>query len=409
MILWKTAWKNICNTLALNIITVLQMVATMIITVILISSILLRYQYYSPMKDYFQANGIYGIFPLYAMKNQENGINVDNWLDDDGLKAELDGAQEVIGSAFTYCTLPDGSSINSYAYTDNLIDHFTPRLESGRWLSTSNNTNQLEVVISQNDFGWKVGDIIELSFFHAAGITNYEFCVVGILEEDAKIPSGMTNSKTIDFMHFYQTYSFHIEETPVVLMNLEALKGLHDGPDILRAMTASYIVTYPNNYTEDQLNVERSKLAEYGSAVTILLSEMQDNNRHYLYRQMYDLLPVILVLLVLTGVGCISSGALTTRSRLHDYAIYYVTGLQWKQCIRINLIQSSICGGFSAVTSIIILKTIQYTNLSNYCRVIWSPQVFIGIMVIFIIYLLISTLMPIIIIGRSTPKQILAK
>ncbi|MBR3417325.1 MAG: ABC transporter permease [Oscillospiraceae bacterium] len=405
--LFRTALKNIRNGLLLNVVAALQMMAAMVITAVLISTILIRFQYYTPMKEYFSANGIYGIFPGMSGKNIQEGMKMDNLLlDDDRLKAELDKPSEVIGSAYTFCFLPNGEGVSSFAYTDNLVQHYTPELSSGRWLSAADDTQSLEVVVSNNKYNWKVGDEITLSFFGAA---DYKFQIVGMLQENAKIPSGYTNHPDdINYMQFYQTYSFEIEEQPVLLMNLEILKKLHDGPDILRAMTASYIVTYPPNYPEEKLDTERAKLTSFGSAVTIPLSEMQENNIRYLYRQAYDQLPIIIVLLVLTCVSCISSSAITTRRRLRDYSIYYVCGLKWRQCVYVNLIQSLLCGTVSYIASVTALKLIG-TSLFHQYRVIWSWYTIGGMGVVLVVYVIASLIMPLMIIGNNTPKQILSR
>lgn len=217
-------------------------------------------------------------------------MNVNNFLDDDGLKAELYGAEEVVGTACTMCYWENGS-VNTYSYTDNLIACFSPELDEGRWLNTSDKTDELEIVISQNEYGWKTGDLVNLSFSHQYGITSYSFRVVGVLKENAKIPRGYTNYSEINFTQFYRTYSYEIEECPMILMNLEDLKGLHDGPDILRAITAGCIITFSTDISEEQLEQSCCKLSSLGSVVIVPLKTMRENNLGYLYRQMYDLLP----------------------------------------------------------------------------------------------------------------------
>lgn len=405
----KTALKNIRKSIPLTLLTCLQMIAAMIVTAVMISSILLRYRYYAPLKDYYTANGIYGMFIPYAIKDIEHGMNVYNWLDDDKLRAELDNPIDIVGVGKTYCELANGDPMESFAYTDNLIRCFQPDLSEGRWLSPADRVKTPECVISQNPYGWKVGDDIELEFFHHMGPVSYRFHVVGMLKDDVKIPGGMENNNNdINFMQFYRTFSYEIEEHPMVLMNLDTLKQLHDGPDILRAMTAGFIITYPDDVSQEQLRAECRKLASFCSPVSVQLSEIQPNNLRYLYRQVYDQLPIIIVLLVLTIVSCISSSAITTRSRLRDYAVFYVCGLRWKQCILINFMQSLLCGGISFLVSLLTLQLFQESDLLSKFKVVWSQFTVGGIAVIFAVYVLASLLMPLIIIGHNTPKEILS-
>lgn len=413
MIFFKTAVKNIFSELTLHIITILQMAAAMIITLILISSILIRYQYYTPLKEYFQSNGIYGIFAIHANSHlNEEQIKYSYLLNSDELLNELDGALEIIGCNNAICDPADETAgvFENYTYTDNLIENFTPELSEGRWLNTSDNANTLEVVISENNFGWDVGDTVPLMFWDYPNNTYYDAVVVGKLKENTKIPGGVSgNSDGITFMNFFRTYSLAIEEHPMAIMSSEYIERLSDGKYEHQGVFSSFIVTYPDNYTEEQLEKEQAKLASLGCALSIPLREMDKNSMKYLYAQMYNLFPIVIVLMVLTAVGCISSSALTTRRRLRDYAIYYVNGLQWKQCVYINFLQSLLCGIVSILISGIALICIKFTALSEYVHIIWGWQLLAGIAAVFIIYICVSLLMPLLIIGHNTPKQILTK
>lgn len=48
-----------------------------------------------------------------------------------------------------------------------------------------------------------------------------------------------------------------------------------------------------------------------------------------------------------------------------------------------------------------------YTPLSEYFRIVWSPHIYIGAFAILLMYIAFLLIMPLLIIGRSTPKQIL--
>lgn len=413
MILWKTAIKNMFSELTLHIITILQMASAMVITGVLISSILIRYQCYTPLKEYFQSNGIYAIFDTIAQTNLgEDELLYDYYLNSTELKKELNDAKEIIGCSQVLCNALDEKCANheNYAYTDNLIQSFTPEISEGRWLNTSDKAQRLEVVISENGYDWEVGDIITLEFFDYPNCNYYDAVVVGKLSENAKIPGGKDNQyENINFRNFYRTYSYKIEEVPIILMSSEYLETLQKSFGIHQGIYSSCIITYPEDYTKEQLKSEQAKLANLGCVISMSLHEMDLNSVKYLYAQMYNLFPIILVLMVLTAVGCISSSALTTRRRLRDYAIYYVNGLQWKQCIYINILQSILSGTLSILISFFVLIGIRFTELSKYVYIIWNWQVFTGIAVVFILYIGISLIMPLLIIGHNTPKKILTK
>lgn len=55
-----------------------------------------------------------------------------------------------------------------------------------------------------------------------------------------------------------------------------------------------------------------------------------------------------------------------------------------------------------------LLKISEYTPLSEYFRIVWCPHIYIGAFAILLMYIAVSLIMPLLIIGRSTLKQILA-
>jgi phosphatidylserine synthase len=64
---------------------------------------------------------------------------------------------------------------------------------------------------------------------------------------------------------------------------------------------------------------------------------------------------------------------------------------------------------FSTVIAILFLISIPYTSFADNIRIIWSNYIVISFIALIVIQLFISMLMPTIIIGKNTPKQILTR
>lgn len=84
--------------------------------------------------------------------------------------------------------------------------------------------------------------------------------------------------------------------------------------------------------------------------------------------------------LILTLVGALSTSALSAKRQLKNYAVYYICGLKWKQCATVNFWSSVIEFGI--------------------CQ-------FLGCLVIMAVYVLLSLIRPLNIIGNNTPNQVL--
>ncbi len=401
--IFRTVRKNIRKELLLNLLTCLQLAAAMTAVVIMISAFSLRYRYYSALKDELNSKGIYSIFSLGQM------LNNNEFLDDQGVLSKLSGAKRIIGTAepFACRTVQHEHDTRILAYTDNLVTAYQPKLLSGKWLSSAAEAEMQEIVVQQNSFGWKTGDEIEIEFYCQDGsMRRYPFRVSGVFKSETKLPGGAgTDLQNLNYSYFYETCDHLAPGRTLLIANLETLKRLDS--EIVIGMTGSSLISFADDITDEQLEENQNILLESGAYTAESLQRLQPGNRRYLLRQLYDQFPVILVLLILTCVSCMSSSALTTRSRLRDYAVFYVCGLRWKQCVRLSLMQALLCCVVSFCAAAVILNTIRVTPLADRFYVAWSAESILGIGVISVVYLIASMLMPLHLIGHNTPKQIL--
>ena len=210
MILFKSACKNIRHNFFVHVVIVLQMIATIVITMIMVSSILIRYQYYTPFKEFFQSKGFYCIFSEFANGDLENWRYYNQntaseeeqyhyfmesmdkiYMDGSEMQNYFDDAKS-IAACHTVLAYPADESQNcrSISYSDSIIENYAPALSDGRWLHTSADATELEVVISENDYGWKVGDTIPINYSQYPNGLSTTVKVVGILKDGVKIPGS---------------------------------------------------------------------------------------------------------------------------------------------------------------------------------------------------------------------------
>lgn len=412
MALLKTALNNLKKGWVMNLLIVLEMTAAIVVFAVMISSILIRYAYYSPFKDVLNSKGICA--DLYIKNTTGNKIN---FVHDDGFKELLNGAEKIISTNITYIDGGSQSENNisgTYcrAYNDEAIKRFAPRLKSGRWLNTSDKTDVIEIVVSDNPYGWKLGDRFELYFSVLSNTSNlYPFTVevVGELEKGANVfgYSADYNDESI-FGLWFSPFDYEYEEEPLMLFSSEYL----DKYDIAQSAGGTYIFSYDDSVSDENIRKDRTTLSKTGdmnSFAYFSFETVNENSLTYLYMQVYKLLPIIIVILILTFISSISSTALYTRERLRDYSIFYICGLWWNQCAWINLIQSAIISVIAIVSAFTGMFIIGQTSLRDTMTVIWSGPMVLGAMGIAVIYILVSMIMPAVIIRGSTPKEILTR
>ncbi len=416
--LFKTALLNLKKRLAMNILIIFEMTAAMIVFAVMISSILIRYTYYEPLKDIFESNGYFGLLRFeYENKEKNNlvhGAELGEYIGD---------PEKVISvSELFICWDSSGNTEPSRsacrAYSDEAIRRFPPKLKKGRWLNISDKAEKIEAVISENPFGWEVGDTLELCFY-GPGDLYFPVEIVGELEEDAKI-FGLSArfDKEHDFNLCYCVYDYDYEEVPLMLFSSEYIDTVEvpldvDPPaEITQWPCGVHLFVYDGDTNPEILKEGQRMLGEMaaiGSAYTESFETLEPNSRKYLYMQVYNLLPIIISILILTFVSSISSTAISTRERLRDYSIFYITGLRWNQCVWINMIQSAVVSAISLALAFAGMAVIGFTPLGETVTIIWSGWIFLAAIGLAILYMLVSMLMPALIIRKSSPKEILTK
>lgn len=412
MALLKTAFNNFKKGWIMNLLIVLEMTTAVVVFAVMISSILIRYAYYSPFKDVLDSKGFCA--DLYITNMMEDKIN---FVHDDGFKELLSGTRTIISTNITYIDGGPQSENNisgTYCrtYNDEAIRRFAPKLKSGRWLNTSDKADVIEIVVSDNPYGWKVGDRFELYFSVLSNtyeLYPYTVEIVGELEKGTNVFGyrAVYADESI-FGLWFSSFDYEYEEQPLMLFSSEYL----DKYDIAQSAGGTYIFSYDDSVSDEDIKNDRKTLSKTGDMNSFVYSQLEtvkENSLTYLYMQVYNLLPIIIVILILTFVSSISSTALSTRERLRDYSIFYISGLRWNQCVWINLIQSAIISVISLVLAFVGMFITGLTPFGDTMTVIWSGWIAFGAFGLAVIYMLVSMLMPAVIIRRSTPKEILTR
>ena len=133
---------------------------------------------------------------------------------------------------------------------------------------------------------------------------------------------------------------------------------------------------------------------------------MKANSRNYIFSQIYTLFPILICILILTLISAVSISALSAKNQLKNYAVYYICGLKWKQCVMINFYSSLVSVIFSFIMSIIPIFVMKLTGAGE-TVIDFGIWQFISCVLIMLLYIILSLILPISIIGKNTPNQIL--
>lgn len=421
MILLKTAWNDFRKNIVMNIFIILQVAVSLVITAVTISTISIRSQYYTPFKDLFTSNGIFLKFTS-SPNFDSSQMNIYDYLDKQDILDECPNADHVYScyNIFGYVdSFDNGENYFFQSYDDEWIEKYQPELAEGRWLTSETDSNQIEIVVSENDYGVNIGDVLSFTGLNYPDEVSFTGKVVGIFKDNAKIMGGNiydNGSLEMDFNSVYYPFNHEIEGQIAILASHTAIQNItsdfelmFDTDYVIQPIISSMIITYPDNVSLAQIEADKNNLLQYGSANSITLDELNDNSISYLLEKAEMFFPIIIILFILASVSSISSSALITRKNLKNYALYYVNGLQWKHCSIVNLLHSIISLALSAAAALTVLFVIPHTAFADSVKIIWSWYIIIAIAVLILLQLIVSMIMPVIIIGKSTPKEILTK
>lgn len=421
MILLKTAWNEFKKNIIMNIFIVLQVAVSIVITAVMISTISIRSQYYTPFKDIFTSNGIFLKFTS-SPNFDTSQMNIYDFLDNDNILSECPDADHVYSCHSMFGTVDSFDNGENYflqSYDDEWIEKYQPELAEGRWLTSTAASNQIEIVVSENDYGVNIGDVLSFTGYNYPDETNFTGKVVGIFKDNAKIVGGNlydNGSPNMNFNSVYYPFNHEIEGQIVILASHTAIQNITNDSELMfdtdyvvQPIISSVIITYPDDVCKEIIESDKEKLLQYGFANSITLDELNKNSIKYLLEKAEMFFPIIIILFILASVSSISRSALIARKNLRNYALYYVSGLQWKHCSIVNLLHSIISLILSVVVGLVVLFVIPYTEFADSIKIIWSRYVIFAFAILILLQLIISMIMPIIIIGKNTPKQILTK
>lgn len=243
----KYALKEFIRNIKFNVFIIVQLAFVFAMIVFMISSVQQNLKYYLPLKNVLNRDGICLVTSMdvslsgkFLNDNKEDDVlKYSNYFDEIFyasqlfVKGEL-SESEIAKSEEDFNYIPESDNqyeANAYAYYKNVTDFYTPVMVDGEWLSEvenySDEENVLHAVITENDYGLKVGDVYTQGLFvNDSGYKNFKIKIIGVMKSGTR-SFGMINdydSRTkLTAKDMYKNYSTEQEGVPLVLFSTEEL------------------------------------------------------------------------------------------------------------------------------------------------------------------------------------------
>ena len=395
--LFKLGARNLKHNKLMNLLTVLQMSATFIILISMISTVISRFTYYIPVKEFLDKKG--NFYTVFNVINPDTGVTLRST---DEIYKLLGGEKEITAQYSVWLKYEKGEKTDRFiSYDDKYAEIFTPELECGHWFKTDSTVHEtIPVVVSQNDYGLKPGDIINLSCFD----NKVKGEIIGVLSEDTKIFLFPDNfDAKVDFRTFYRNYSYEREESVLFLMQQ---KDLLD-KQVIMQLNGNVMINYPDSISDEIIENDVRKMKSLNTLRFESSDKMKKNSIEFILSQINGVLPVFICIVILTLVGSASISALSARHQLKNYAVYYICGLKWMNCAWVNFFSSLLCVSASLFLSIGGIFVLQINGLLKNTVIELGFFQISGCIAVSLLYIGFSMILPMRIIGKNTPAQIL--
>ena len=414
----RYALKEFVRNIKFNVFIIIQLAFVFVMIVFALSSILQNLKYYTPIKNYLGKDGAY-IFvdnpTVDTTKDKKALSNYSKYFDDAlyskeiPIEAELTES-ELAKAAIEGVTKENPYDANVYGYYDNVTNLYTPTMIDGEWLSKIDNYNDeenvLHAVITENYYGLKVGDIYTQSLLiSGSGYKNFKIKIIGVMKNGTR-SFGMIreydSSIKLTAKDMFESYDVNQKGIPLVLLSMNEL----DKYNCVGWLTGTgMMIRFKDGLSSEEYTEALNATYEIGSSTEF--KEIRENSLKEIKNQMTVLAPIIGGIILLVIVSVLSMSAVNTNKQLRNYGIYYLCGCKWRQCAMINTLSIFISEAAAAILAFLALRIAQLTGLLNNTVVAFGKWQLIGCLCIAVITLIVALIMPALIIGKSTPREII--
>ena len=390
-----------------RLLEVVQLSAVLVLCLAVSFACLSRYELYSPFADLLEGKG-------YAVNYQGPFLYADDF------KESMNGAD--VSTTCWLNFMPEGYDIDSdedsmyqaVAYDDDLIDRFTPKLSDGKWLNKTEHSyhsdKMIPTVVSPNS-PFSVGDKIISPDNMIEWDENYDptriedlcFIVVGKLEDSASVFSyPYLMGEFTDHRDLYGVYNTEFVDTEVMFIREQDICDLYG----FNAPVMGTQLVSCKGLSDEGYKKVGSAINRMNGTTYISFEEMNKTSEEYIFEQLKTVFPIAVCIFILTLISSISISAIYTKRRLHTYAILYICGATWKSCALRSLRSGLITCGVSIVLTVLTLIVGKQTFMKE--TVISFGLIPLAVCAgVLLVYLVLSMIMPLLIIGKTEPREVL--
>lgn len=412
--LFRLSWKAFFQSWKLNLCVVIQTAVILATLISIVSSAHSRFTYYTPFRELLQGEGYFcNASPAPPIGSK--------YVQDSNVVSELMEGVRDEDVYLTYMAMLENKGQDimdslTYAYDEIFYKNWIPEMESGVWFNEIQNDyekNVIPVVIydEADNYDVAIGDRLTKYYvywyFDENNIEQSELRpatieIVGRLSSEAEVvyyDIHYTDCRGI-FRDVHEICE-EFGQTLFFTRSSDIKKS-----DVFYVASNVGFIHMKDNLSEEQILVNKSVVQGLTDDY-MQIADLKTNSKHYIYAQLYTLLPIVVCIILLTIMISCSVNTIITYQRLRDYSVYHICGMQWKYSLFVNAGISVIQFCFAVLFSVIGIIVCEMMNLLKETVIAFGIWQVITCIVFFMLNLFVSFMLPALIVGHTTPVEVL--
>ena len=406
--MFKLSVYDYMNNFKKNILTIFQLLVMVFLVIILSSTILAQT----------------GMFTALS-KSVHNGKGVVSFYISEYELNTLKKVDEVVYARTCFLSYKDRDDkdrgISFITYNKNFSKYMQPVLVKGNWVDSELvDTKYVACVISENNYGIDVGDIIQSENYNGDIIELY---VSGIIKDDQYLYRGnvANEDNNVDYTSLCNKIDENSESEDeygnrdiVAITSDRQLKK--NDVEMPENEIANALIRFRDDITEEEIEYNNDKIRDCyeetvgipGDAVTIIsLEEFYKNSLRRIRNILVTYVPIIFASIILIMSSILGYEYLLLKKSMTRYGVYYALGTKWQSMVLVPLFQKVVNSIFSVMIFISLYSLIGYTPIHNKIFMTLGKIQTLIILLICLVYISFGTFMAYRMIRKSAPDEIL--
>ncbi|MCD7773825.1 MAG: hypothetical protein LUH08_07205 [Ruminococcus sp.] len=384
-----------------NLIIAFEIAILLVVVVVTVSSVRSQLKYYLPMKDILDSKGCVAQIVYSASRYDEE----DAIYYEEDIKNKYPCVDSILSMSHTTLSVADAEKyVNAYVYDDMLVEGCKPIMKNGKWLTEAKQEDGvLNVVVTElNDFGFKTGDEYQIQSDDGSIITAR---VVGEILDGAAVLSRYGKDLELTEIDSYFAAYYYDEDKGDLGFGIVSESEMDKyGLDYTLSTGVSFI-TVKDSSTDEELQTLMDGINNSGRCVE--MSTVNSNSIRTVKKSLLFMAPIMIGVLLFVVITNICLSSINAKKQLRSYGVYYICGSRWKQCVFISVFSSIVTAAIAAVLAALALFIGDKAGLLKNTVIEFGSWQLLACLAVVVLYLITAIIMPLAIIGRTNPREIL--